>query len=140
IKLSKINMPQSLKKILGGVFSQTGLKNLSIPANVFYFEPSGWNTNLESIEVDPKNKNYTSIDGVVYDKNIKTLINVPVGLKKKSLKVPNSVERVIAWSVAGINPPWNSSASKLKTIHIPKNAIIEESALAGSENIEVVRY
>ena len=81
-----------------------------------------------------------SIDGVVYDKNIKTLINVPGGFKNKSLKVPNSVEKVIAWSVAGINPPWNMSASKLKTIHIPKNAIIEEKALAGSENIEVVRY
>ena len=133
-KLSKINMPQSLKIIKGAFNVTPALKNLSIPANVISFWPSGWNW-LESIEVDPKNKNYASIDGVVYDKNIKTLINVPCELKMKSLKLPDSVEKVIAFSVAGIR-----SASKLKEIHIPKNAIIEENAFAGSENIEVVCY
>ena len=139
-KLSKINMPQSLKKISGGAFSQTALKKLSIPANVISFDPSGWNTRLESIEVDPENKNYVSIDGVVYDKNIKTLISVPGALKKISLKVPNSVEKVITFSVAGINPPWNRSASQLKTIQIPKEAVIEEKAFDGSDSLKVVRY
>jgi len=133
--LSKVNMPPSLKKIVSGAFIGTAIKKLSIPANVISFGPTGFNTNLESIEVDPENKSYVSIDGVVYDKNIKTLINVPCELKMKSLKLPDSVEKVIAFSVAGIR-----SASKLKEIHIPKNAIIEENAFAGSENIEVVRY
>jgi hypothetical protein len=128
--LSKLNMHQSLKIISGAAFEGTALKKLSISENVIRFAPSGWNL-LESIEVDPKNKNYVSIDGVVYDKNIKTLINVPGGFKKKSLKLPNSVDKVISWSMAG---------SKIRTIHIPKNAIIEQNAFFGSGNIEVLRY
>jgi len=134
-KLSKINMPQSLKIIKGAFNVTPALKNLSIPANVISFWPSGWNW-LESIEVDPKNKNYASIDGVVYDKNIEVLINVPGGFKKESLKLPNSVQKVNAWSVAG----FSSTARKLKTIHIPKNAVIEKNAFFKSDNIEVVRY
>ena len=138
--LSKINMPESLKTIRGEVVNGTALKKLSIPANVILLEQQVWSSNLESIEVDPENKNYVSIDGVVYDKNIKTLIFVPAGIKKKSLKVPNSVEKVIKGSMAGINPPWNRSSSQLKTIHIPKEAVIEEKAFAGSDSLKVVRY
>jgi len=134
-KLSKVNIPPQVTEVQNWVFQYTAIKKLIIPASVISFAANGWIVNLESIDVDPANENYTSVDGVLYDKQIKRLLNVPPGLKKKSLKLPNSVEKVGSWSMAGC-----MQASKLKTIHIPKKAIIEDQAFTDAGNIEVVRY
>jgi hypothetical protein len=134
-KLSKVNIPPQVTEVQHWVFQYTAIKKLILPASVTSFAANGWIVNLESIDVDPANENYTSVDGVLYDKQIKRLLNVPAGLKKKSLKLPNSVEKVSSWSMSGC-----MAGSKLKTIHIPKKAIIEDQAFNDAGNIEVVRY
>jgi hypothetical protein len=83
------------------------------------------------INVDPANPNYQSIDGVLYDKQVTTLLCVPSQLKMQKLKVPESVRSIAERSI---------SDSKLKSIQIPKDAQIAENALKWSEHVEVIRY
>jgi len=50
--------------------------------------------NLEYINVDVNNMHYTSIDGVLYDKYVKTLLHYPANKKGKELILPSSVIRL----------------------------------------------
>lgn len=48
---------------------------------------------LQAIIVDPNNPIFTSIDGVLYDKEVKRLIQYPVG-KKGAYTIPNTVDSI----------------------------------------------
>ena len=129
--LSEIHIPQSLKKINHFAFHFTGIKELNLPASLEFIGPIGKCSSLVKIHVDPANPNYRSIDGVLYDKQLTTLIYVPSQLKIQKLKVPESVRSIAERSLWGSN---------LKSIQIPKDAQIAENAFAGSENVKVIRY
>lgn len=51
------------------------------------------NTSIENIDVNPKNKYYTSIDGIVYTADKKTLIRCPVG-KSGKVVIPDGVTTI----------------------------------------------
>lgn len=53
------------------------------------------NTSIENIDINPKNKYYTSIDGIVYTADKKTLIRCPVG-KSGKVVIPDGVT-TIGW-------------------------------------------
>ena len=86
---------------------------------------------MVKINVDPANECFTSIDGVLYDKQVTKLIHVPAGLKIKKLKVPNSVRSVANRCMGG---------SQLQSIQIPKEAEIAEDAFVEAENVKVIGY
>ena len=71
-----------------------GLKEVTIPPSVTYISGvmrSGC-TNLQAIHVSEENPHFSSINGVVYDKEQTTLLYVPEGLKAVSL--PSSVTTI----------------------------------------------
>ncbi len=129
--LSKINIPQSLKKIDQATFAYTGIKELNLPASLEFIGPIGKCSSLVKINVDPANPNYQSINGVLYDKQLTKLIHVPSQLKMQKLKVPESVRSIDKGSIRDSN---------LKSIEIPKDAQIAEGAFWGSDNVKVIRY
>lgn len=51
------------------------------------------NTSIENIDINPKNKYYTSIDGIVYTADKKTLIRCPVG-KSGKVVIPDGVTTI----------------------------------------------
>lgn len=51
------------------------------------------NTSIENIDINPKNKYYTSIDGIVYTADKKTLIRCPVG-KSGQVVIPDGVTTI----------------------------------------------
>ena len=51
-------------------------------------------TSLTSINVSKQNPNYTSIDGILYDKEGTTLICCPAGTEKSSVTIPDSVTSI----------------------------------------------
>jgi len=130
-KLSKINIPTSVSSINQNAFSSTALKELNIPASVTFFGYQSGCVSMVKINVDSANEHFTSVDGVLYDKQVTTLIQVPAGLKMKKLKVPNSVRSVAKRCMGG---------SQLKTIQIPKEAEIDQDAFVDAQNVEVIRY
>ena len=68
----------------------------SIGARVFYHCDS-----LENITVDSNNQYYTSIDGVLYNKDKTTLIQYPVGNPKTEFIIPVSVTSIGDYSFYG---------------------------------------
>lgn len=68
------------------------LKTVFIPAGCNLSNTCFRGKNLKSYDVDSSNSLYTSVDGLLLDKECKTLLAVPYGLTK--IKVPDSVEYV----------------------------------------------
>jgi hypothetical protein len=129
--LSEIHLPQSLTRIDKNAFGWSGIKELNLPASLEFIGMIGRCTSMVKINVDPANPNYQSIDGVLYDKQVTTLLHVPSQLKMQKLKVPESVRSIAERSI------WDSN---LKSIQIPKDAQIAENAFQGSENVKVILY
>ncbi len=104
------------------------IKSIKMPASITYdFEIDA--TTLESVEVDSQNVNYSSVDGVVYDKEKKNLIFCPRG--KTSVKVPEGVQELNSNSFALCN--------KLKSVSLPDSLkIIGPYAFAFCESLASV--
>ncbi|MBQ8408495.1 MAG: leucine-rich repeat domain-containing protein [Clostridia bacterium] len=96
-KLSTIVIPESVSSIGRMAFAYCeSLGKITIPANVtelgkrVFYETF----NLTRIDVDPSNPVYCSIDGVLFDKNVTTLICYPTGREGSEYDIPDSVTRI----------------------------------------------
>ena len=99
--LTDVSLPNSLTTIRGGTFRYSGITNLYIPASVTEAQGAFYqNRTLYSIEVDPDNPTYQSIDGVLYNKDGTYLIQYPSGNESTTFTVPNGVRHLGTYSVA----------------------------------------
>ena len=90
-KAGVYTVPDSVTAIENGAFDGCGnMTELSIGANVSNINYSYDCTNLESINVDENNQNYTSIDGVIYNKDVTELCWYPAG-RKGAYTVPDTL-------------------------------------------------
>ena len=103
--MESITMPDRLVAIGFNAFQFCkSLKTIAIPARVAqigavcFFGSSG----LEEINVDMANTKFASVDGVLYDKGLTTLITCPAG-KQGRVTVPSTVTNISGWSFAGCN-------------------------------------
>ena len=93
--LTSITIPNSVTSIGYSAFSGcSSLTSITIPNSVTYIGSGAFSgcSSLTSIEVNANNQNYASIDGVLYNKEITTLICCPSG--KTSITIPNSVTSI----------------------------------------------
>ncbi len=93
--LTSITIPNSVTSIGDYAFSRcSSLTSISIPNSVTSIGRGAFSgcESLTSIEVDANNQNYASIDGVLYNKDVTTLICCPGG--KTSITIPNSVTSI----------------------------------------------
>ncbi len=96
--LIDITLPRILKEIEDSAFSYCkNLETINIPeyvenisVNAFWYADS-----LTTINVDESNENYTSKYGVLYDKEMLSLIFYPAGKKAKSFTIPDGVENIM---------------------------------------------
>jgi len=76
--LTNITFPNSVTSIGGGAFRNTLLTNVVIPDNITYIGSRAFLTStLAGITVDENNPNYASIDGVLFNRSLTTLIQYP---------------------------------------------------------------
>lgn len=107
---------------------------------------------LESINVSEQNENYCSRDGVLYSKDMKTLIRYPECKPDAEFTIPDGVETIDAYafydtyplahitipdSVTNIRTSAFRKCVNLKTINIPDSVIcIGNDAFTDCENLE----
>ena len=110
--LTSVNIPEHVTEIEENAFGYCkSLKTISISASVESLRDVDFIgcTSLESINVDSANKNYTSVDGVLFNKDKTVLIKCPA--KKTSLTIPATV-RAFSYYAFG-------DCADIKTLNIP---------------------
>lgn len=122
-----IELPNNLKTIGYNAFSYSSLMSINIPAAVTEIEDSAleecvW---LCEINVADKNEYYASIDGVLFDKQVATLMVYPSNKPASEYTIPDGVTTLQKDSFY--------NAYNLDTITIPKSVIdMEKSGLFNS--------
>ncbi|MBQ6829406.1 MAG: leucine-rich repeat domain-containing protein [Thermoguttaceae bacterium] len=96
-ELTEITLPDGLKVVGDEAFAQCSqLTEITLPASVESIGESAFFNcvKLENIDVSPENKNFRSVDGVLFSADGKTLVLYPRGKSGRQYAVPNGVERV----------------------------------------------
>ena len=94
--LTSVTIPISVSLIGEGAFEGcTGLTEITIPVSVNSIERNVFEgcTNLTEITVEPFNNNYSSEDGVLFNRDKTTLVIYPTG-KQGAYSIPGSVTRI----------------------------------------------
>jgi len=94
--LTSVTIPNSVTSIGNNAFSRcSGLTSVTIPNSVTSIGYTAFDqcTGLTSVTADAANPNYSSMDGVLFDKNQTTLIQYPIG-KTGGYTIPNGVTSV----------------------------------------------
>jgi uncharacterized repeat protein (TIGR02543 family) len=89
---------EGVRAIKANAFKDAPLATISIPASVTSIGADALfdNNSLTSFTVDPANPNFSSIAGVLFDKNATTLLNYPVKSSATSYSIPAGVTTVAA--------------------------------------------
>ena len=91
------------------------LKSINIPSSVTSIDSDAFRncSGLTSINVDKANKNYSSENGVLFNKNKTKLILYPAGKADRSYTIPSSVTSILSGTFSG--------CSNLSAISLPDN-------------------
>lgn len=106
---------------------------LFIPKSVTTIDLKALNNHEEitAIEVDEENENYSSVDGILYDKNQTTLLKCPIA-KTSIYEIPDTVLTVKENSFYNCN--------KLEIISLPKGVTkVENNAFLNCSNLKSIQ-
>ncbi len=111
--LTSICIPNTVTSICNSAFIYCeNLVSITLPDSLVYLG-SGvfvWCTSLENIIVSSENKYYTSVDGVLFSKDMKKIYVYPANIKADSYIIPDSVTEIASYAFY---------SSKIKSIIIP---------------------
>lgn len=114
-------------------FGCTNLVSVDISASAFNIEASAFRgcSSLKSINLSYDGGRYTSVDGVIYDKNMTKIIAYPAGKTNSSFSIPDTVTEIMD------NAFYNSS--NLNFIDLPERLTsIGELAFYGCTSLNSI--
>ncbi len=132
--LKSITIPNGVTTIGAWAFSYSGLVSLDIPGSV---QPFGQIIDhcsaLKEIQVDPANTAYVSVDGVLYTKNMKTVMKYPAKKTGESYMIPDGVVTIFDNAF--------ENCALIKEISIPRSVkYIEINAFFNCSRLKTVNY
>jgi len=133
--LKSVTIPNGVVTIGYSAFSWTGITTLAIPASVKEIKDSAFRycQSFKEINVDKDNENYSSLNGVLFNKDKTILILYPFAKTATTYNVPNGVETIRSGSFSG-----NES---IKKIFIPTSVkCIEDLSFDGCDALADIWY
>ena len=119
-KLQSVEIPKSVTTIGAYAFCNTNLKEITIPASVTKIGDSAFSgSGVEKMTVDAKNTAYTMQDGILYTKDMKTVVYC-LASTKGEIKLPNTV--------TSIRPGAFFFCDGITAIYLPAKAVINGPA------------
>ena len=129
--------------------------SVNIPDSVTWISAQAFSgcTSLTSINVSDDNKNYSSLDGNLYNKYKTELLTYAIGKEDKSFTIPDSVTKIGQYSfycinLTSVNIPDSvesigykafMSCTGLTSLNIPGSVkLIEEGAFAGCTSLKSI--
>lgn len=147
--VESITLPQSLTTIKQGALGDTAIKELYIPKNVSYIGYCG--DSLMKFDVDLANQHFSSLDGVLFNKDKTTILQYPKARPNTEYVIPSTVSDIaercfiyakhlsvvtIPNSVTEISSGAFSNCSNLSAVNLPTTLVeIGESAFSSCENL-----
>ncbi len=128
--LTELELPIGLQTLGKSCISGTKVRQLHIPRDT-HIEGGmpGNSPRLEHITVENGNNEYSSHDGVLYDRDLTVLLEMPIG-RQGVYTIPNGVTEINAYAFQG---------SQLTRVNIPASlSIIGEGAFCNCSNIESI--
>ena len=101
-----LTLSEGLKSIgVGAFMGWSSLTSVTIPRSVTSIDSSAFSfcENMENIFVAEGNTGYTSVNGVLFNKNITTLVTYPTGKKGTTYQIPEGVTEISVYSFGGCN-------------------------------------
>lgn len=93
VSLSEVVLQSGLKEIeWNAFFGCSSLHNIFIPESVRYIHTG--NASLRNYKVSPENKHFATIDGVLFNKDLTKLLEMPRGRKIRNYVIPDSVVEI----------------------------------------------
>ena len=132
--MTLINLPESLTTIGAWAFADCNrLTAIYLPSGVEHPDPEAFRGcyNLASIAVSPDNPHLRDLEGVLFDKELTTLVRYPIAREGERYEIPDSVTRLADWVF--------SDCHQIVELYIPASvAEISETALDACPNLAVL--
>lgn len=99
--LSTITLPDSICFLSEKSFENcSNLSTVNISDSVTYIDSQAFDGcyNLQEFIVDPKNKSYASIDGILFDYNREELVSFPCGKKISEYEIPSGTTKIQSYA------------------------------------------
>lgn len=152
--LKSVAIPQGLERIEDSAFAGCPIPDFLLPASVAHFENALYGSPaVENISVDPANRVFKSIDGVLYDSQVTAILRCPEG-RSKPVILPATIRTVgrmafhgcmkldaldLPDSVTSIGAMAFYGCTGLKQITIPAGVKkLEPQTFAGCSQLESV--
>ena len=133
-KIDDLVIPEGVTEIKDNAFGFAKIKNLHLPStlNTLSSDFFDFPTLISNIEVNSGNPNYSSIDGVLYDKTGTSLIYYPSNKKDSTYTFPTGVQYIYPYAIS-----YNSS---LKHIIFNSSLNINYMAISNNNGLEDITF